>query len=137
VDGNSVVKERVANGEWVFGLTDTDDACKAIQRGAPVKVIFPDQGAEQMGTLVIPNTVALVAGGTQPSEGQALVDFLLSRPVEEMLVESGWIQFPLRQVDTKPICFNDTNIKTMPLNLEQVFEQIETTKKELTEIILR
>ena len=136
VDGNSVVKERVANGEWIFGLTDTDDACKAIQRGAPVKVIFPDQGTEQMGTLVIPNTVALVAGGPQPSEGQALVDFLLSRPVEEMLVESGWIQFPLRQVDTKPICYNVTNIKTMPLNLEQVFEQIETAKKELAEIIL-
>jgi iron(III) transport system substrate-binding protein len=137
VDGNSVVKERVANGEWVFGLTDTDDACKAIQSGATVKVIFPDQGAEQMGTLVIPNTVALVAGAPQPSEGQILVDFLLSRSVEEMLVESGWIQFPLRQVGTKPICYNDLNIKTMPVNLEQIFEQIETAKQELAEINLR
>ena len=40
VDGNSVVRDLVASGQLIFGLTDTDDACSAIQKGAPVKMVF-------------------------------------------------------------------------------------------------
>ena len=32
VDGNSVVRDLVVSGELAFGITDTDDACRAIDR---------------------------------------------------------------------------------------------------------
>jgi len=137
VDGNSVVKDRVAAGDWLFGLTDTDDACQAIQRGAPVRVIFPDQEPGELGTLIVPNTVALIAGGPNPREGQALVDYLLSLDVEDQLVQSGWSQFPLRPVESDLQCYDDLNIQTMQVDLEQVYAQSETAKMNLSEVFLR
>ena len=137
VDGNSVVKDRVAAGDWLFGLTDTDDACQAIQRGAPVRVIFPDQGLGELGTLIVPNTVALIAAGPNPQQGQALVDYLLSLDVEDQLVQSGWSQFPLRPVKSSPQCYADLNIQTMQVDLERVYLQTETAKEDLSEVFLR
>lgn len=67
VDGNSVVRDLVADGELAFGLTDTDDALGALERGKPVALVFPDQDEEGIGTLIIPNTVALVKGAKSES----------------------------------------------------------------------
>ena len=42
LDGNGVVRDLVADGELVMGLTDTDDSIGAIERGAPVEMVFLD-----------------------------------------------------------------------------------------------
>ena len=76
VDGNSVAKDLVAAGRLAFAMTDTDDACAAIKAGRPVTAVVPDQGDGGMGTLVIPNTIALVRGAPHPQEAQALIDYL-------------------------------------------------------------
>lgn len=96
VDGNATSKDMVARGEAAVGFTDSDDASVAIEQGKPVGMIFPDQGEGQMGTLVIPNTVALIRGCPHPEAGRKLIDFLLSREVEKMLAESGSAQMPVR-----------------------------------------
>jgi iron(III) transport system substrate-binding protein len=49
-----------------------------------------------LGTLVIPNTVALVKGGPHPEHGRRLVDYLLSDEVEALLAKGGARQLPLR-----------------------------------------
>ena len=95
-DGNATSKDMVARGEVAVGFTDTDDANVALQQGKPVEIIFPDQGEEQMGTLVIPNTVALIKDCPHPEAGKKLIDFLLSREVEAMLAKSGSAQMPVR-----------------------------------------
>ena len=43
---------------------------EAVRQRKPVRVIFPDQ--DGLGTLLIPNTVALVSGAPNPEQGQAL-----------------------------------------------------------------
>ena len=88
-DGNASARDRVADGTVPIAFTDTDDALVAIQEGKPVNIIWPDK--EGMGTLLIPNTVALIKGGPNPEAGKKLIDFLLSPKVEEMLAhcESG------------------------------------------------
>ena len=96
VDGNATSKDMVVRGEVAIGFTDSDDANVAIEQGKPVGMIFPDQGDGQMGTLVIPNTVALVNDCPHPREGKMLIDFLLSREVEQMLAECGSAQMPVR-----------------------------------------
>ncbi len=62
----------MADGQLAFGLTDTDDACGAVDRGSPVVIIVPDQKPGEMGTLVIPNTVAMIAGAPAHSRGKKL-----------------------------------------------------------------
>lgn len=100
--GNSDVKDRVAAGELAFGWTDTDDAHLAILAGAPVQVVFPDQGPEGRGTLVIPNALALVRGAPHPAAARALIDYLLSPEVEEALAAARSAQIPLRRDLTRP-----------------------------------
>jgi iron(III) transport system substrate-binding protein len=90
--GNASVRDMVASGERAFGLTDTDDAYEAMQTGKPVGVCVPDRAT---GALLIPNTVAVVAGCPHPQEARKLVDFLLSAEVERTLAESASSQIPL------------------------------------------
>lgn len=137
VDGNSVVRDLVVNGELAFGITDTDDACRAIEEGKPVSIVFPDQGSDQPGVLVIPNTVAMIAGGPHPQQARAFIDFMTSREVEQYLVDSGWSQFPLRPVERPPACGGGPQIKSMNTNLEAIYQMFETSKQDLTEIFVR
>lgn len=137
VDGNSVVKDLVASGQLMFGLTDTDDACTAIARGAHVTLVIPDQGPGQMGTLVIPDTVALIAGSPHPDEGKLFIDYLLEQDTENALVNSGWIQVPVRNVTMPVPCPNDTVIKPMIVNYQDIYDGVELTKTDLAGIFIR
>lgn len=93
--GNKQVALAVGRGELAFGLTDTDDAIVEQDRGAPVTIVFPDQGPGEMGTLFIPNTLALVRGAPHPQAARRLVDYLLGPAVEGQLAQGPSAQFPL------------------------------------------
>ena len=98
VPGNKQVAEGVSEGRFAVGITDTDDAIGEVSAGKPVAIIFPDRDApkeSRMGTLFIPNTVAIVRGGPNPAGARQLVDFLLSTEVETKLAESDSHQIPM------------------------------------------
>ena len=100
--GNATVRDMVAKGEFAVGLTDTDDANGAVEDGYPVRWLFPDQGAAGLGTLIIPNTVALVRGAPNPEAGKALIGYLLSPAVESRLARMRSIQIPLNPAVDAP-----------------------------------
>jgi iron(III) transport system substrate-binding protein len=127
----------VVNGQLILGLTDTDDACGAIKKGASVELIIPDQDKNDMGTLIIPNTVALVANAQNPEEARLLIDYLLSMEVEKQLIQSGWSQIPLRQMDIDIDCPDLDTIKGMNISLGEVYEQIERAKSQLKEVFVQ
>ncbi len=90
---NGEVGRLVVSGEAAFGLTDTDDAYQAIQSGAPVAVVFPDQ--DGMGTLLMPTAVVLMKGASHQDAGKRLLDCLLGSDVEWRLAEAA-AHMPLR-----------------------------------------
>ena len=137
LDGNGVVRDLVSDGELVMGLTDTDDSIGAIERGAPVEMVFLDQGESQMGTLKIPNTVAMVKGGPNTEEAKLLIDYLLSEETVGELVESGWFQIPLRELDVDQMYFDASKIKGMDVNYVEIYGFIEQAKREMAEIFVR
>jgi iron(III) transport system substrate-binding protein len=97
--GNAAVVQAVVDGEADLGLTDTDDVFAHLERGAEIAWLYPDHNREDEsgnGTLLIPNTVGLVAGGPNADAGRRLVDFLLSEPVERLIAESTSHNVPLR-----------------------------------------
>src|SRR5262245_1366846 len=97
LSSNGEVRRRVSNGEFAFGLTDTDDAAEAIRDGKPVKMVFPaDEKEKAFGTLVIPNAVALIARGPNPENGKKFIDYLLRPETEAELARGGAAQIPLR-----------------------------------------
>ncbi len=93
VTSNGEAKDLVASGELAWAFTDTDDASEALEQHKPIAVVYPDQRG--VGTLVMPNTVALVEGAPHPEPAKKLIDYLLSREVEEKLAKSTAAQMPL------------------------------------------
>lgn len=93
VDGNSVVRDMVARGEILAGLTDSDDVNVAIETKQPVAMVLPDR--DGIGVPVMPNMVSLIANAPHPDEARRLIDYLLSPEVERKLAESEAVQIPL------------------------------------------
>ena len=102
LSGNKQVAQAAASGQIAFGLTDTDDAIGMLEKGEPVAIVYPDREADQMGTLFIPNTVAIIKGCPHPEAARKLVDFLLTPGVEETLAKGPSAQIPLNPAVTVP-----------------------------------
>lgn len=95
VGGNKQVALSVAAGQTLVGLTDTDDAIGEIEKGMDVAIVYPDQQPDGIGTLFIPNTLAILKNCPHPNEARQLVDYLLTPKIEEQLAASGSAQIPL------------------------------------------
>jgi len=93
--GNKQVALSVASGQLALGITDTDDAVIEREKGMPVEIVYPDQGDGGIGTLFIPNTLGIIAGGPNPREARRLVEYLLSSEVEARLAAGPGAQIPL------------------------------------------
>ncbi|MDP6538319.1 MAG: extracellular solute-binding protein [Planctomycetota bacterium] len=93
--GNATLMRLVSEGEFAWGWTDTDDFNVALDRGAPVAAVFPDAGPDGLGTLLIPNTVCVLAAAPHPDAARRLVDHILSAEVEATLARSRSAQIPL------------------------------------------
>ncbi len=103
LSGNKQVATAVGSGQLAFGLTDTDDAMEEIAAGSPVEIVFPDQAADGLGTLLIPNTLAIIKGCPHPQAARKLFDYLLSDDVEAKLASGPSAQIPLNlQTTAKP-----------------------------------
>ena len=110
--GNKQVAEWVGQGRTprgqavAAGVTDTDDALAEVKAGRDVAIIFPDRDApagSRMGTLFIPNTLAIIKGGPNPEGARRLVDFLLGPEAEARLAEADSHQVPLNPQVKAPL----------------------------------
>jgi iron(III) transport system substrate-binding protein len=95
LSGNKQVATAVGSGQIAFGLTDTDDAMGEIDSGSPVTIIYPDRALGEIGTLFIPNTLAIMKGSSHQKAAEALADYLLSPDVESTLARGPSAQIPL------------------------------------------
>jgi iron(III) transport system substrate-binding protein len=120
VAGNKSCAEMVGAGRLAFGLTDTDDALIEQEAGKPVAIVFPDGAAGQMGTLLLPNTLALVKDCPHPQAGKRLINYLLSPEVEARLADGPSAQIPLHAQATKASRVCDlTEIRQMDIDFAQ------------------
>jgi iron(III) transport system substrate-binding protein len=135
-DGNASSRDRVADGTVSVGFTDTDDAYVAVNQNRPVDIVWPDK--EGAGTLLIPNTVALIKGGPNPDAGKKLIDFLLSPKVEEMLAHCESGQIPLRPNIKRPAYVPKLgDVKAMEVDYEKISEWMEPSGKFLQKLFVR
>ncbi len=125
MSGNKQVAMAVAEGELLFGLTDTDDAMVAIRRGKPVTIIYPDQADEQVGTLFIPNTVAIMKDCPHPEAARKLVDYVLSAKAEAALAASESAQIPLnsQNADVEAQVETPLTVKAMEVDFNAAADQ--------------
>jgi iron(III) transport system substrate-binding protein len=131
---NGESADLVASGEFDFSLVDSDDAVNRIRQGKPVEIVFPDQGEDQMGTLILPNTTVLIKGHSRPENGKQLIDYLLSRETERKLAYADCGQIPLHAgVQTPPDVPRMEKVKAMRIDYATVARKMRETQHLLKE----
>jgi iron(III) transport system substrate-binding protein len=95
LSGGSDVANAVSQGEFAAGLVNHYYYVPKRREGAPVDLIYPDQGAGQIGTLVIPLAVAATKYAPRPIVAKAFIDFVLTpEGAAPMMTMEG--EMPLR-----------------------------------------
>jgi len=135
--GNKGCAEAVGRGQLALALTDTDDAIEEVDAGHPVQIIFPDQGAGEMGTLLLPNALAVVKDAPHPEAAARLIDFLLSAEVEGRLAEGPSAQIPLnRRTKQRPRVLPPGQLRPMEVDFTRAAELFPAAAKYVEETFL-
>ncbi len=137
--GMADVKNRVASGELWFGITSTIDAHVAVDGGKPVVLIFPDQGAGDIGCLCGYNAVALVAGAPHPKQAERLIRFLMTTKTEKVLADGpgqnvGMLPDSVAQ-DVRP-AWIPRGLRTMDVDWTAAVQAHPVATKAVKEILL-
>lgn len=132
-DGNSSALRKVIEGGRAFAMTDTDDVWVAKESGAEIEMIYPDMG--DGGTLLIPCSVAMIAGRPDNANARRLVDYLLSPEVERMLGESSSRNIPVRESERNRL--NMTMPPETKVSFDKIVDQLEVSERHVRAILLR
>ncbi|MFM1869224.1 MAG: Iron-utilization periplasmic protein precursor [Planctomycetota bacterium] len=96
--GNAATVDAVASGEVTFGFTDSDDVFAAQARGLPIAFALPRtfaKGVAGGGTMLVPNTVGLVAGRPERAEVDAVLAWIASAECERLICRSPSRNLPI------------------------------------------
>ena len=85
----------VASGQYKFSLVDSDDAVNRMRQKKALTMIYPDQGQDDMGVFIVPNTVMMIRGAKHEAAAKKLIDYLLSPQSESKLAFADCAQMPL------------------------------------------
>jgi iron(III) transport system substrate-binding protein len=124
VRSNGEVARLVAEGVFPLGLTDTDDVWRLKLEGDPIDAVPFDR--EGHGTLLIPNTVAILKGCPHPEAAKRFVQALLAPGVEEVLAFSTSRQIPARPGVPMPEDLKGFGkVKTLEVGYEAIAQSVD------------
>jgi iron(III) transport system substrate-binding protein len=132
--GNKQVAQAVGSGAISVGMTDTDDAMEEVASGHHVKIVYPDNSPDGLGTLFVPNTVAVIKGCPHPAEAAALLDYLISPEVESALANGPSVQIPLNaKTETPARIETPKTVKPMAVDFSKAVDLWDSTAAFLAE----
>jgi len=115
----------VANKSYLFSLVDSDDAVSRLKAKKEIQIIYPDQGEDEIGAFVVPNAVMLLNHAPHPKRAKQLIDYLLSKKVEEKLAFADCAQIPLHPDVPMPLYIKPIDhIKVMPVDFDKVAQKM-------------
>ena len=123
VEGNSVVVKTVGSGQAALGITDSDDIAAGQREGLPVAPLPINRE-----TLLIPNTLGLVRGASNPAATEALSAFLQRPQVLNRLIEAAALEGTSVSEVTTP---------TLEVNWDNLLRDLEPVTRQLNEVFLR
>lgn len=80
LSGSSAVYKGVADGEYTVGLTFEEGAAKYVKDGAPVKVVYMEEG-----TISKPDTVMIIKGAKNMDNAKKFIDFVTSKETQTLI----------------------------------------------------
>jgi iron(III) transport system substrate-binding protein len=89
-------------------------------------MVYPDQGENQIGCLIVPNAVVLINGARHPDNAARLIDYLLSKETERKLAFADCAQIPLHPgVETPVEVRSIEEIKVMNIDYGKVAKKMQ------------
>jgi iron(III) transport system substrate-binding protein len=101
IGGNAESANKVGEGAFDVGLTDSDDVANAQINGGKLTMVVPDQGPDDVGAVTMPTTVGLVAGCRNVEAAKKLIDFLERRETEQKLIDMQFAKWSVRDDPAK------------------------------------
>ena len=126
--GNSVVKDAVGRGDYLFGLVDSDDALVGIEAGLPVEMLFYNQNSE--GTFSVYGTVAKIKGAPNSKNADIFINYLLTDTIENKLIDMKAVQYSI--LENKHLEF--TSWSDTPSN---VLDALEPSMKIMRDVLVK
>jgi iron(III) transport system substrate-binding protein len=84
-----------------------------------VAIVYPDRRPDQLGTLFIPNTLALIKDAPHRRAAEALAGLLLSPEVEAALARGPSAQIPLNpRVEVAPVVETPRTVHAMEVDFD-------------------
>lgn len=96
--GSSVAAEKVAHGDLLYGMADTDDYFEQSRRTGTISTIMPPPA----DTVVVPVCVAMIKNAPHPKAARKLIDALLDPATEQQLAVQMPGALPLRSQQVPP-----------------------------------
>ena len=78
-ESSSAVYKGVADGEYVVGLSYEDPCAQLVRDGAPVKVVYPTEGA-----VYLPASATIIKGAKNMDNAKLFMDFIISEEVQNI-----------------------------------------------------
>lgn len=129
---SSRVPKGVADGEYQAGLTYEDAAMRQVAGGAPVGVVYP-----QDGTSVPPDGNALIMGAKHPKAARMFLDYAVSREVMDLLAEKFSLRSARTDVNPPKGFVPLAEIKAVPYDMEWAGKNYSAFVKKWQDIIVR
>ena len=107
--GNSVVKDAVGRGEYIFGLVDSDDVMVGLEQGLPIDIVFYNQDKD--GVFSVFGTVAMLKDAPHQESAKKFIDYLLTKEVEKKLIELKAVQYGI--LDNSKLPFKSWSIEPL------------------------
>jgi len=128
VRGNGAVVTAVAGGQKMYGVIVEFMALNAQAKGSPVEFVFPTEGVS-----AVTEPVAMLRTAKNPVAARAFIDFILSKPGQELAVSQGYL--PARKDVTPPAGFpNVADLKIMPIDVAATLKSEEANKKRFADL---
>jgi len=126
--GNGGVLKAVAGGEKLYGFLVDFLAIREAANGAPIQFVFPAEGVS-----AVSEPVAVLANTQNPDAAKAFVDFLISKPGQQLAADMGYL--PAHPAVTPPAGFpaRDT-IKILPFDPAKALADEAANKARFTEM---
>jgi len=107
ISSSSQIAKDVAAGEYVVGLTYEPLSLNFVKSGAPVKIVYPSEGAA-----FLPATIQVIKGGPNQPAAKAFIDFIISEEGQKIIAEKTAGR-PVRNGIVKPGLPALSEIKTV------------------------
>ncbi len=127
--GHTDVRKAVGAGELKLGLVNHYYYHLSKAEGAPVGIIYPDQGEGDMGLIVNSTNAGIVNGGKNADNARLFVDFMLSAAGQKVYAEANF-EYPIvpgvaLAAGVPPL----GDFKLANVTLKTMWEELEPTKQ--------